>query len=659
MKFEKLFEPIKIGNLSVKNKIAMAPMHAKGMVDTIGNYTPRAIDYYVERAVGGIGLIITGAALTTKLDSLNTQPFVSPETIASFNELAESVHYYGAKIIIQLSAGFGRVRFLPQTGTVPHPVSASAVPSYWRPDIMARALTTEEVEDIVDSLGRAAELLRAAGIDGVELHGHEGYLLDQFTTALWNERNDKYGGNLKSRLTFPVEILQVIKKKAGKDFPVIYQYGLKHYMKAPWSGALEHETNYKEAGRDIGEGLEMARLLEKAGYDALHIDAGSYDSWYWAHPPTYQSHGCMVDLAARVKEAVSIPVIAAGRLDLPDLAEEALRVGKADIIALGRALLADPYWPKKVHDEKLEEIRPCTGCQDGCMYRYINEGKPMSCSVNPAVLRERTYSIRKVDKPTKVIIVGGGVAGMEAARVSALKSCQTILFEKTERLGGHLIAASVPDFKQDYRRLLDWYTTQLRSLNVEIRLKTEATAELIINERPGKVILATGSVAVIPNVPGIERQKVVTCIDLLLGKFKAGDSVCVVGGGLMGCETALWLADQGKKVIIIEALPELCPGVFHANRVMLLDLLKDKGVEHLLNTHLTAVSQDGIQTGGVNLTKKHIPCDTVALAMGLQPNEQLYLALQPHVTELYLAGDCREPHNVMYAIWDGYHVASC
>ena len=246
------------------------------------------------------------------------------------------------------------------------------------------------------AFGNAAEIMAAAGVDGIELHGHEGYLLDQFTTSAWNHRTDKYGGNLKERLTFPVEILKTIKERAGADFPVQYRFGLKHYIKGFNAGALCGE-NYQEAGRDIEEGLEMAVLLEEAGFDALHVDAGCYDSWYWAHPPGYQDHGCMVDMAAMVKKMVKIPVIAVGRLEVPELAEEVIASGKADMVALGRGLLADAHWPVKVAEHREKDIRPCIGCHEGCIWRFM-QGKPLSCAVNPCLLytsqspRDRTRS---------------------------------------------------------------------------------------------------------------------------------------------------------------------------------------------------------------------------------------------------------------------------
>jgi len=656
MTFRRLFEPINIGQVAIKNRIAMAPMGIIGLVDREGGLTQRAIDYFTERALGGVGLIIVGVTRASDIELLPGLPYVSLQTRSSFAELAESVHYYGTKIFVQFTAGFGRVLFGSSIDGGVQPIAASALAAYWRPDVITRALETDEVEGIARALGNAAKLLREAGIDGIELHGHEGYLLDQFATAIWNKRTDKYGGNLEDRLTFPIEVLNAIKEQAGRDFPVVYRYGLKHYIKGLWAGTLKHE-NYVEAGRDVAEGLEMAKLLEKAGYDALHVDAGCYDSWYWAHPPTYLPHGCLVDMAEQAKGVVDIPVITVGRLGIPELAEQVLKEKKADIVALGRALLADPHWPKKVHGGQLEEIRPCLGCHE-CVYRMLVEHKPLSCAVNPATGRERAYVLERVEKPKRVLVIGGGIAGMEAARVAAIKGCQVTLYEKGEKLGGHLIAASVPDFKQDVKRLLDWYNTQLTKLGVEVKLNTEVTPELIKREKPDRVIVATGSTSVIPDVPGIDNPIVVTCIDLLLGKKEAGEKVVVIGGGLVGCEVALWLANQGKKVTVVEALPEMAEGIYEANRVMLLDMLKDKNVELLTNTRLKEIIDEGVKVIDTDFREETLLCDTVALAMGLEPCAKLFESLRGDITEVYLVGDAKEPRKIMHALWDGYHIAA-
>jgi len=657
MLFKKLFEPVSIGKMIVKNRIAMAPIGLTELVDANGSLKERAIDFYVERAKGDVGLIITGLAkVENEIDKLSAaNPLITRRALASLGELSESVHYYDTKIFIQLTAGFGRVAHPIMASA--RPVSASEVPNYWNPNITCRELKTEEVERLVKAFGAAVELVAAAGIDGIELHGHEGYLFDQFTTAIWNKRKDKYGGELRERLTFPIEVIKEIKERVGKNFPVQYRFGLKHYMKGPWSSALPGEE-YKEMGRDIEEGLEMAKLLEKAGVDALHVDAGCYDSWYWAHPPAYQSHGCMVDMAAYVKRIVGIPVIAVGKLDLPELANKVIEEGKADIIAIGRGLLADPYWIRKVKEGRIEDIRPCIGCHDGCLGRLF-EGKPVSCAVNPSAGRERSYELKPVDKPKKVLVAGGGVAGLEAARVLSLRGHQVILYEKRETLGGNLLAASVPSFKEDVKRLLEWYRLQIEKLGVKIRLKTEVTPTLVEEKSPDVVILATGSVPIMPNIPGINKPHVGSCIDFLLGRKKVRSKIVVVGGGLIGCETALWFSKQGKEVAIVELLPEiLSKGVFHANRIMLIDLLALHKVKIMTSTRVSEILDDGVVLVNEKNERKVMRCDSVAIAVGLKPNTRLYEQLREKIAYLYLIGDCKEPRKIKDAVWEGYVVAN-
>jgi len=659
MIYSKLFEPVNIGRIMLKNRIAMAPMGLIGLTDQEGNPTQRAIDYYIERARGGVGLIITGLfKVENKIDV--ARPFMnllSHSSLGPFGELCETVHSLGTKIFIQLTAGFGRVsrsyRLVGQS-----PVSASALPNYWDPMVTCRPLTTEEVETIVQAFGKAAEIAAIAGLDGIELHGHEGYLFDQFTTAIWNRRKDKYGGELRDRLTFPIEVLREIKKRVGTGFPVMYRFGLKHYIKGLQSGALKGE-NFIEAGRDIEEGLEMAKLLEEAGFDALHVDAGCYDSWYWAHPPLYQEHGCMVDMAAMVKNVVKIPVAAVGRLEVPEIAEKAVEEKKADIIALGRGLLADPYWPIQVQQGRIEDIRPCLGCHDSCFERYFVNSRPLCCTVNPTVGRERLYRLTSTENRKKVVVVGGGVAGMEAARVAAIRGHSVTLYEKEKNLGGHVIEASIPEFKQDLRRLLNWYEGQLRKTGVDIRLETEASSTLIERDKPNVVLLATGSEPILPEVPGINQSNVVTCTDLLLRKKKAGDTIVVVGGGLTGCETALWLAQQGRKVSIVEMLPELMTGslpVARANKMMLLDLLALNHVTIMTDTTLQEINKDGVVISNKAFDKKNLKTDIVVLAVGMKAKDSLYKELIGKIAHLYALGDCREPRNITGAIWDGYEV---
>ncbi|MGD0783713.1 MAG: FAD-dependent oxidoreductase, partial [Candidatus Aminicenantales bacterium] len=460
---------------------------------------PRLLDYYLERARGGVGLIITGLfKVENEVEHFQgVFTLMSSHALAPLTELAEAVHLLGTKIFVQLTAGFGRVAGSYRLEGNPA-VSASAVPYCWDPRQSCREIKTEEVEQLVKAFGKAARILAAAGIDGVELHGHEGYLFDQFATALWNKRTDKYGGTLEGRLRLPIEVLEEIKEKAGPNFPVQYRFGLKHYVKALNSGALPGEP-FIEAGRDVDEGLQMARMLEAAGFDSLHVDAGCYDSWYWPHPPIYQKPALMAGMAAAVKKVVRIPVIAVGKLSIPEVAERIISEGQADIVALGKGLLADASWVKKVAEGKPERIRPCIGCHDGCMGRVM-KGKPLFCAVNPATGRERSYRLERTEEPKKVAVVGGGPAGLEAARVAALRGHAVILWEKTNLLGGHLLEASVPEFKKDLARLLDWFKGEVGNLDLDIRMGVEVDAALIGRENPDVTIIATGSQPIIPDV---------------------------------------------------------------------------------------------------------------------------------------------------------------
>jgi 2-enoate reductase len=658
--FKHLFEPVRIGGTEIKNRIALAPMGTGSiLVDSEGKLGPRGVEYYLERCRGGVGLIISHASkVENEIDPLKRGsgfPLITHVVEGPIAELADAAHAFGTKIFVQLSAGFGRTanpRILRET-----PVSASVNPNYWDPTIICREVTTEEVERLVKAFGPAAKLLAECGIDGIELHGHEGYLFDQFTTAVWNRRTDKYGGELVDRLNFPIEVLQEIKRRVGRSFPVQYRFGLKHYMKGLRSGALPGEK-YVEAGRDIEEGLKMARMLEEAGFDALHVDAGCYDSWYWAHPPGYQGYGCMVDMAAEVKKVVKIPVIAVGRLDVPELAEKVITEGKADLVAIGRGFLSDPHWAKKVEEGQQKHIRPCVGCHDGCMGRLV-VGKPTSCAVNPASGREKDYALSPARRSKKVMVIGGGVAGMEAGRVAALRGHKVVIYEKSDKLGGHVTEAVVMPFKEGEQKLLDWFKTELGDLKVEIRLRTEVTPEIVHKNNPDAVIVATGSKYVRLNVPGADRPSVISACDFLSGKAQVGERVVVIGGGQVGCEISLWLSQQGKKVTVVEKLDDLLVGrpIPWMNRVMLLDLLKFHKVEVMTNASLSEVTDKGAVVVNKDSRIETLPADTVIIAVGLESEQGIYRLLQGNLTSLYLIGDAREAKNIMNAIWDAYEVA--
>jgi len=639
----KLFEPAKIGKLRIKNRVLMAPMGVGGLENLDGTLSQRGIDYYAARAKGGTGLIITGFTRASR----EIEPPLEDKLVVDskmhvnwLNELAEAVHDYGAKVFVLLSAGLGRVA-PPDLLKVAGAVAPSPLPCFWNPSLMTRELSIEEIERLVHAFEFSAEILKIAGIDGVELHGHEGYLFDQFMTSLWNKRTDKYGGDLEGRLRFPLEVIEAIKRGAGADFPVVYRFGLNHYI---------------EGGRETEEGLEIARRLELAGVDAIEVDAGCYETWYWAHPPTTLPPGCMVDMAEMAKKVVKIPVITVGKLGYPELAEKVLQEGKADLIALGRALLADPEWANKVKEGRLEDIRPCIGCHEGCLKRAM-DCKYISCAVNPATGMEKEFTIKPAEKKKSVLVVGGGPGGMEAARIAALKGHQVTLWEKGNALGGNLIPASVPDFKQDYKKLLNYLTTQIKKLGVAIELSKEATPELIQAMKPDVVFIATGSTPIIPEIPGVKGKAVVTAVDVLLGRKEAGESVVVVGGGLIGCETALYLAQQGKKLTVVEILDSVMRDMYTANRMHLLKLLADANVKVLTEGKVLEITDKGIIIADKHNKRSTLPADTVVLAVGMDSNDGFSGTLADKIPEVYSIGDCVEPRKIMEAIWEGFRIA--
>lgn len=659
----KLFEPIKIGKCEIKNKISMAPMGAFGLVYDDGSYNQRAVDYYVERAKGGTGLIITSITkVENEIDKTYMPAFPCISTnplkfIETSSEMNERIHSYGTKIFLQLTMGFGRSG-APGVLIDGTPVSASAIPNYWNPSVTCRALTTAEVETIVKKFGEAAKIAKVSGYDGVEIHAvHEGYLLDQFTLAIFNRRTDKYGGDLKGRLTLPTEIVQTIKKACGEDFPVGLRYSVKSCIKDWRQGGLPGEE-YEEKGRDLEEGLEAAKILEAAGYDELNTDVGTYDAWYWSHPPIYQKHGLYLPYTKELKKAVHIPVIVAGKLDIPDLAEKALEDGSADMIGIGRGLLADAYWPKKAMNHEDKDIRPCIGCHKGCLGRAF-EGKPLSCAVNPAVGREKMFALTPALKPKNILIAGGGIAGMEVARTAALRGHTVTLYEKSGELGGHVIPGSKPEFKEDDKRLLDWYVNQMKTLNITIKMNKAVTKETISEQKPDAVVIATGSDDITPKVPGIDKPLVVTATDVLNDMSKAKQRVVVVGGGLVGCETALWLSKAGKDVTIVEMLDDIVLSanpVPHMNRIMLIDLLHQQKINIITKHALFEVHDDGVSIIDRKFGTSELKCDTVIIAIGYKPDNKLYKELCGKFADLYIVGDANSADNIEHAIWTANEV---
>ncbi|HSR11102.1 MAG TPA: FAD-dependent oxidoreductase [Thermodesulfobacteriota bacterium] len=658
-----LFEPLRIGSLEIKNRIAMAPVNLTNLYPQDGTFPPRVIDYYTERARGGVGLIMTGVFKVEdevenyQKNGIRIWPIVTPKALPGIAELADRLHNFGTKFFVQLSAGPGRVARGDAIDAGFQPVSASPNPAFFRPEVTCRELREDEIERIIEAFGRAAQMLATVGVDGVEIHGHEGYLIDQFNTALWNKRSDRFGGDLRGRLTLAVEVLRRIRKAAGPGFPVSFRYTVKHFIRAPWKSYLK-PGDYAETGRDIAESFAGAEILQEAGYDALHVDAGSYEGFYWAHPPAYQPEDCATAFIQGLKKRVSLPIIAAGKLGNPRIAERAVAEGATDVVALGRPLLADPQWAQKVFRGAEEEVRPCIGCHEGCFRLPAQQSKPATCSVNPACGRERNYPAGVTARPRKVLVIGGGVAGMEAARTSALRGHRVVLFEMEESLGGHLRAASVPDFRADLRKLLTWYRREIERLPIEVHLNREATPQIIAEADYDAAVLAAGAVPAAPDIPGIDQEHVATWRDVLSGKRNTGEEILVLGGGVEGCETAVWLGRKGKKVRIVEPLDAIASNIHPSNRQMLMDMMEDLGVEVILKGEIARVDKDAVTILHQGETRR-LDCRSLVLASGLTPVRSLWRYLNEKGTPFHVVGDCQSPRGVHYAILDGFNVGQC
>lgn len=656
-----LFTPIKIADLKIKNRFAMAPMGPLGLSDTEGAFNQKGIDYYTHRAKGGVGLIITGVTFVDNEIEKHAMPHVPCSThnpvhfVRTAREMTERIHAYDAKIFLQMSAGFGRVTVPTNMGEYP-PVAPSAIPHRWL-DKTCRPMEVEEIKHIVKKFGEGAFHAQRAGFDGVQIHAvHEGYLLDQFAIRFFNHRTDNYGGSLANRLRFAAEVVREIKKTCGERFPVTLRYSLKSFIKGYKCGALPGE-DFEEKGRDIEEGREAAKLLVTYGYDALDVDVGSYDSWWWSHPPMYQEKGLFRPYAKIMKETVDVPIICAGRMDDPDMASAAISEGICDMVSLGRPLLADPDYVNKLQCGNVRAIRPCISCHEGCMGR-IQAYSALNCAVNPQTCRERVAAYNPVLKKKKVLIVGGGVAGCEAARVLATRGHEPVLCERAGELGGNLLPGGAPDFKEDDLALVEWYTYQLETLGVPVELNREVDKNFILTSPFDAVIIATGSRPKIFSLG--DDDKVFTAEAALLKKVDVGNTVVVLGGGLIGCETALWLSREGKKVIILEVLDKLLAQnapLCHANSDMLKELIPYHHIE--VKTSATAKAfQNGNLLFETGNHEEMIECDSIVLAIGYNPNQSLYEEIRFEVPCTYLVGDARRVKNIMYAIWDAFEVAN-
>jgi len=670
-KYDILFTSMKIAKTEIKNRIVMCAMGGPNFIRPDGTFSEETATYFIERAKGGTGLLIPG--ITTVQDMYgagmwfhnNREAFVAPA-----RHMMDRIHAYGAKMFIQLGAGMGRVlainsgmfdkhgpyghlKFNPDRAMV---APSDGLPNVWIPEKKHRALTRDEIHEIIDGFAKSAKMAQDANIDGIEIHAiHEGYLLDQFSVEATNHRTDEYGGSLENRLRFVCEIIHTIKQTCGEDYPVIVRYSVASKMKGFNSGALPAEP-YKEFGRSLEESPRVAQILEEAGCDALNADNGSYDSWYWAHPPMYMPMACNLPEATYIKNFVHIPVFCAGRMEDPNTAAKAVSSGAIDGVGLARQLLADPEWPNKVQGEDLDDIRPCIACHNGCFGRLF-QGKSLCCAINPAVLREDSYRILPAKVKKRIAVVGGGVGGMEVARLCAMRGHDVTLYEKTGELGGVFVAAAAPDFKEADKKLVRWYKKQIRDNKIDIRMNTEVTPEVLKKTAPQVVIVATGSKPKRLRVPGIDGDNVIEAVDFLLGKKQAGAKVVVVGGGLTGCEIAYDLAKKGKAVTLVEMLDDILkiPGLSAANSNMLRELLTYYKVEVLKSTRLREITATDVKvvSNGVDRT---LATDTVVIAAGYDPCLEVAEKLKD-CGEVHVIGDARHVGNLMAVVWDAYDLA--
>ncbi|MBQ3305393.1 MAG: FAD-dependent oxidoreductase [Clostridia bacterium] len=648
-------QPYRIGGVEIKNRFAVVPMTMGALTyDEQGGFSDNFIHYLELRAKGGFALIIPGAATTDR--SVDPYAALGPNVIESAHwqerakVLTETIHNAGAKIFCQITMGLGR-NYPGLPGPSENPV--------WRnPDMKSPALTVEQIHSKIADMIEAATVAQACGYDGVEIHAmHWGYLLDQMAMSFYNRREDEYGGSLENRLRCAREIVEGIHDKCGRDFPVGMRLGLKTYIRDYDKATL---TGEGEVGRTLEEGVEISRLLEKYGYDYLNTDTGTYDSFYYACPPMYNPQGFMIPLAAAAKKAVSIPVMAGGRMQDYDLAAAAIEAGEIDAVGLGRPSLADPDYPNKVISGRVEDIRPCIGCNMGCFRRCVETGEPVSCAVNPQAARELVVGLKPGEGNKKVVVIGGGVAGMEAARTSALRGYAVTLFEKGDHLGGHIVEAGAHDFKKEIARLNAWYKRELDRLGVKVELNHEPCINCVKKQSPDAVILATGTTPAMPPIPGLE--KAVTSLDAINQPEKLGKTVVIIGGGLVGCEIALDAANHGKDVTVVEALDDIMAAggadAPYPNKQMIGDLFESKNVTVLTGTKLSEVTDEGAVVTAPDGDSRLLKADTVVSAMGFKPAANLkddLAALNVPVCEV---GDATGAGTIMKAIWDAYDAAN-
>jgi len=680
-KYEALFTPWKIRDVEIKNRIVLCPMGGTslfGWFELTGcKFDKEAAKFFLERAKNNVGLIIPGIA-PLRDTFWGKWLWQNPKMFEDLKEFMDEIHKTGAKLFIQLTAGMGRSWAITEliaplhknkfTRAILKPIldtshelaAPSALPSRWAPEITTPVMTVEQIHEIIEAFAKTAKLCKDAGVDGVEVHAvHEGYLLDQFTMEWTNKRTDEYGGSFENRYRFPVEVVQAIKAACGEDFPVSLRYSVQSKVKGFCEGAVPGEE-YTEVGRNMAESEKAAKYLQDAGYDMLNADNGTYDSWYWAHPPMYMPQNCNLEDVAHIKKFVDIPVVCAGRME-PDVGAKAVAEGRIDGVGIARQFLADPEWITKLLEERLEDIRPCICCHNGCFNFSKSKGHANTqdlkdtmglarCAINPETMQSTKYNLKPAKKIKNIAVIGGGIGGMEAALVCAKRGHKVTLYEKSGELGGVFIAAAAPSFKEKDRELIAWYRREMTKYPIEVKLNTEVADVAALGA--DEIIVATGSTPNRIPVPGVEKG--IQAVDFLLGKQQVGENVTIIGGGLTGCEIAYELYLQGKKPTIVEMQDDLIttPGICLANTSFLRDFFAANNVPVYLETRLGEIHDDGVTVTDKEGKTFKIAADSVILSTGYRS-----APLVNKGKHIHIVGDASKVGNLRTVIWQAWDVA--
>ena len=629
-----LANPIRVGSIEIKNRIALAPV-------SLGHYSPdgsipRETIHFVEaRAKGEVGLIISQFARVSKYQKFPSFGAYEDRFIPGLTEYANVCHQYGAKVFLQLAAMGGADPF----GS--YAPSAVNIPWY---SVVPEELTKDQVAETIDEFVQGAVRAKKAGMDGVEFHGAYGYLMAEFISPFSNRRTDEYGGNFERRMRVPVEIVRGIRKSCGNEFPI----GVKFNAYEDFPGGIDPELGVKIAKLMIDEGVVYVHPVAMAStLSALGLTK------YPNMPILYQPQDAAMELTAYVKSHVrEVPVIAAGGIKDAAMAENLIRTGKADILALGRALMADADWASRAI--KGSRIRPCIRC-NVCHFEAVSRAKPVLCTVNPYLMREAEEPLKRAERRKKVIVVGGGPAGIMAATVASRRGHEVTLYEKKRELGGLLIAGCRPPFKADILELLQYLRSEIKESDVELRLGEEITPEEVRRNAPDALIIAVGASPIVPPIKGLENGKTLSAIDAFIAPSRVGRKPLVIGGGVTGCEAALYLAQEGKEVMIVEKLSELMPleeiGYKYTTSV-LMHLVKEAGIKAMVKSEVTEVAPESatIKLGSA-LVK--VEADTIVLSIGLKPNEHNVDSLRNSCSQSYVVGDCRSPGRILEAIREG------